>query len=149
MTTNSSESLSECLQILIEKLPDIKTTLPNEYHDETILQNKLLDAILDVVSCQLANHELADTVQDVISALHASLATIEIAASPPSEHSTHFYDRHNVKNNETKKQAGLSHRKKCFICKGPGCWSCNIFSKKRLRTYNDSKVLPQLVTALS
>ena len=62
--------------MLIGKLSDIQTSLPNEYRNDTILWNKLLNAVRDVDTCCLACDKPTDNFQGFISDIHASLATI-------------------------------------------------------------------------
>lgn len=146
MSSNSSKTPSQCLELLIEKLSDIQTSLPQDYRSETILRNKLLNSVRDVEACRLAYHKPADTVQGVISDLHASLATLKIENPAPS---AHFVDRQYFRTNGDRRKGGSNRQKKCFVCKRPGCWSTNHSSKERLKAYRQSKSLRQFVTSLS
>lgn len=75
-SSNPGNSPSLCLQISIEKISDTQKSLPPEYQDETIFHIKVLNAVKDVRACKLAYHKAAETVQDVISDLYASLVTM-------------------------------------------------------------------------
>lgn len=76
MSAHSDKMPSACLEVLIEKLSDIETSLPALYCNETLLISKLLNAVRDVEDCLLAYHKPVDTGQGVISDLHASLPTL-------------------------------------------------------------------------
>lgn len=43
-----NKSKLDYLNILVSRLSDIQTPLPNEYHSEIILKNKLLNSIKDL-----------------------------------------------------------------------------------------------------
>lgn len=62
ISKNSKWSLSECLELILEKLCDSQASLPKEYRNDSILTDKLLKP------------QDADTVQGVISDLHISLS---------------------------------------------------------------------------
>lgn len=66
MLLHTNDSLSKCLEVLIEKLSDIQSSLPTEYRSKTILKKNLLSFIEDVKDYQLAYHKSADTVQGVM-----------------------------------------------------------------------------------
>lgn len=149
-----SSSLSECLEMMISKLTDIQSSLPSEYRNDTILRNKLLNSVRDVAECRLAYHKPADTVQGVISDLHASLATSESFAGSSSLQqpiSAHLVDRKyyhadNSRNNSRYRHEGTN--KKCFVCGKPGCWSTNHSTKSRLQALKKNKVLRQFIAEL-
>lgn len=149
IASNTSKSPTECLELLIEKLSDIQTSLPKEYRSEIILRNKLLNAVRDVESCRLAYHKPAETVQGVISDLHASIAAMKNSDSSSPEPSAHLVDRRYIRNGDDRNRGDPSRQKKCFVCKRPGCWSTNHSSKERLKAYRNSKILRQFITSLS
>lgn len=148
MSLHTSKSASSCLELLIEKLSDIQSSLPIEYRNETILKNKLLNAVKDVKDCQLAYHKPADTVQGVISDLHASLATLKTRGTEATafEPSANFVDRRLVRNKPSKPPS-TSSSKKCFVCGRPGCWSTNHSPKERLRSYRKNKSIRQFIAS--
>lgn len=49
------------------KLPGIDSQLTVEYRNKTILGNRLLNAVINVDSCNFTNRKPVDTVQGVIS----------------------------------------------------------------------------------
>lgn len=108
---------------LVEKLSDIQTFRLSEYRDERILRNKLLNAVKDVDSCQLAYCRPPDTVQGVISGLHASLESAERTISTAhssrlSKSLEQFFDRRFVRGNSSR-QAEISRSKEGFMCRRP------------------------------
>lgn len=99
-TTNRDKTPSACLEVLIAKLADIQTSFLKEHRHDTILWNKLLNAVGDIEDSHLAYHKPAESVQGVISDLHASLASAKKLTSstsslrPPNEEpSAYFVDR--------------------------------------------------------
>lgn len=66
---NTEKDASCCLEVLETKLFTIQTSLPDEYCNDVVLQNKLLNAIYDVYACGLVYCKPAETVQSVISDL--------------------------------------------------------------------------------
>lgn len=75
VTTNRKKTPSACLDVLIAKLVVIQMSLCKEYGKSTILQETLLNAARDVDYFRLAYHNPAESVQSIISGLHASLAS--------------------------------------------------------------------------
>lgn len=67
ISTNTTKPPSACLELLIENLFDIQISSPLKYRNENILNTKLLNAVKDVKGRHLAYHELAETVQCIIS----------------------------------------------------------------------------------
>lgn len=48
MAKNNGKSAGKCLEILINRLQDIRFSLPIKYRNETIMRNKLLNAVKDI-----------------------------------------------------------------------------------------------------
>lgn len=49
---NPCKGLSECLDLLVFRLCEIQVSLPVPYRNDTILREKLLNAIKDVDACR-------------------------------------------------------------------------------------------------
>lgn len=149
-------SSSACLEFMIERLTDIQSSLPQEYQHEIILRNKILNGVKDVDACRLAYHKPAETVQGVISDLHASLATMDTqnrVLGTQLQPAAHFVDRRVVRGNSNRqgheeKATKVSHGKKCFVCGRPGCWSSNHPPKERLQAYRKNKSIRQYFATL-
>lgn len=115
VASNPTKTHSESLELLIGKSSDIQTALPSEDRNETIMKNKLLNAVRDVESCRLAYHKPADTVQGVISDLHASLSTAKQDILKLAEPSAHPVDRRYIRNYNTTKPRHPGRIKNCFV----------------------------------
>lgn len=85
------------------------------YSNKTVLRNNLLNAMWDVEAYQLAYHKAADTVQKVISDLHASFATLKrpITHLIPLEPPANFVDSQFSRGNGSK-QPAPRHSKKMY-----------------------------------
>lgn len=75
MSKNLSKSPTECFEILITMLTDMQSLLPKKYRSDTISRDKLLNAVHNVESFCPRYHKPADTVQGIVSDLHALLAS--------------------------------------------------------------------------
>lgn len=74
MPRNPDKRVTECLELLFSRLQDIQSGLKMEFHNEMILQNKLLNAVKDVDSCKLAYLKTAPDLPKIIADLHVFLA---------------------------------------------------------------------------
>lgn len=61
--------------MLVSKLSDIRSSVPNEYQSDIIMKNKLLNSIKNIESCKLAYQKPASTIQGVIADIYSALAT--------------------------------------------------------------------------
>ena len=75
MSQASDKTPYECLEMLIAKMSYIQSSLPEEYRIDSIFRDKLVNAVRHVNDCRVAYQKPADTVQGVLSDLHASLVT--------------------------------------------------------------------------
>lgn len=62
MMKTRENTLSLCLVLLILKLTDIQMFLPQQYRDNTLLRNKLLNVITEIEDFHLACHNRAESV---------------------------------------------------------------------------------------
>lgn len=148
---NGYKSSSFYLKIFIEKLAHIHKSLGPEYQNETILRQKLLNEVKVIKYCKLAYHEPLDTVQGMISDLHARLGTAKRSIDPSGkaiDSAAHFLDCIIVQHS-LQKDSGISCFKKCFVCNGSRCWSTNHPSKERPQTYRKKKGLRQFISLLA
>lgn len=118
MFLHTNESPSSCLKLLIEKPSDIQSSLLTEYRNETILENKLLNAVKDVKNCQLAYHKPTDAVQGVVSDLYASLATLKTRSNEATAFRLSAKDRR-LARSKTPKPSSANSPKKGFVCGRP------------------------------
>lgn len=58
MTRNPDKTPFACLDLLTVKTTDVQTSLLKEYHNNTILENKLQNAVCEVEECRLAYYKL-------------------------------------------------------------------------------------------
>lgn len=149
MSSNVGKYASSCLELLIEKLSDIQTTLPDEYRHETILRNKPLNEAINVESCQLAYHRPADTIQGVNSDLHSSLATTRTGPSSFMQPAptAPFVNRRLVRKKQSEVSVS-SRSEKCFVCGVYGYLSTNHSLEKRLESYRKHKSVRQFTVSL-
>lgn len=127
MKRNSEKTASTCLEFLTTKLTDIQASLPNDYRNDIILQNELLNAVKVVDECRLVYHKPSNTVQGVIYELHASLATSKrhkaTMSSPVFETidpSAHFIDCSYLRVPNTSLQQNGKERR-CIFCEKIRC----------------------------
>lgn len=151
MRNRFESSASLCLEFLIKRLTDIQFSVPHKYHHESILRNKLLNAVRNVDCCKLAYHKSADTVQSGISVLHFSLATniqghshLQMSPTPIA----HYVDRRVVQIKflsfrSNSPQNTKQTRKKSFVCGKPGRQSTNRSAKDYLHAYKKNKSIRQ------
>lgn len=150
MSKNADKSPSTCLELLLSRISDIQAALPDEYRDDKILRDKLLNAVQDVIDCLQAYHKPADTVQGVISDLHASLAMTSRHQPPPRPVTNgldiNYVDLRYVQR-VPKSHKNRLHRndKKCLVCHRQGCWSTNHSTKDLLNAFRKNKALRQLI----
>lgn len=137
---NIGKSASQCVELLITRLSDIQVSLPPEYHNDTILKNKLLNSVKKVEACRLAYQKPAETLQGIISDLHASVATVR--TSDLSDPVVHYTDRHYHRRHQGKKG------KFCLVCKKQGCWSTNHSTSERLAALKKHKQIRQFLTEI-
>lgn len=74
ISQNVGKSSTDCLEILVNRLAEIQDCLPKEYRNDTIFK-KLLNAVKNVESCRPTYQKPAESLQGIISDLHASIAT--------------------------------------------------------------------------
>lgn len=91
MAKNDGKNYTECLEILIGRLSDIKISLPSAYRGEEILKDKSLNSVREIDACRLAYHKPAETLEGIISDLHASMATSSVKKK--SGTAAHLVDR--------------------------------------------------------
>lgn len=130
VSKNCSKSPTKCLKMLITKLTDTQSSLQKEYCNDTILRNKLLNAIRNFESCHLAYHKRPGTFQSKSSdeyASHASTKTVSTPASSSTadvdEPSVHFVDRRFMRAQSSQNSSRRpSHRRdyphsgRCIVC---------------------------------
>lgn len=71
-----SKSLNECLDVLVSLLQDIQASLSSGYRRDSILRNRLLNAVRDFEQCRLGRHRPADAFHDVVFDHHSSLSQL-------------------------------------------------------------------------
>lgn len=88
------KSSSDCLELLISRLQDIQSSLLVEYKSDEILKDKLLNDIKYIDAFRLAYYKAVQTLQGLISDVHASLAAMTPCV-PSHLHApnAHFLDR--------------------------------------------------------
>lgn len=74
-SAHPAKTLVYCLELIISKLSDIKTSLSPGYQRKFVYWNKLLNAVLWIKACKLACRNPTDNFQCVMSDPHASLST--------------------------------------------------------------------------
>lgn len=141
MSAKRDQTPAECLQVLVSRLQDIQSALPQAYRSEEILHNKLLNAVNKVDACKLAYFKPAKTISGFINDLHASTA-----ASPAVNHSSDlvnamFADRKFKKKYEDR-------QKKCIVCPRQGCWSMNHAPSEHIKSLRRNKVCCRYLTAV-
>lgn len=146
---NVNKSPVACHEILISRLNDMQSSLPVEYRNDTILQNNLVNAVRVADDCEFFYHKLADTVQVVISGLHAALALFKppsiaswLETLRPPGPSVRCVDRRYVKRDPSHLHRQNSQKtEKCYTCGKEGCRSVKHSTKERLKAYLEDKVL--------
>lgn len=138
MSKNNGKLPSVCLDILIDKLSEIKVSIPLEYRNDTIMKKRLLKAVKDVDACKLAYQKPLDSLQGIMYDLHAYVATIHnnnIAIT-----TAHFVDRQFRNSRDQKK------KKYCYVCKKEGCWSKKHSTAEKLSAFKKNKNIRQFFT---
>lgn len=133
-------------------MTDIQSSQPSEYQNDTIIRNEILNAAHDVAECRLAYQKQTDTIQGVISDLHASLATSESfsgASSVQHPFSAPLIDRKYYHAENTRQKNWTRQEKKRYVCGQFGCCSANYSSKSQLQPMKKNKALRQFIAELS
>ena len=133
----------DALQLMISRLQEIQGCLPQQFHSDELLMNKLLNACEGVEACRLARQKPADTIEGTIADLHTSIATYR-AIRPTS--AAMITDR---KRRESERVSSVRQKRKfCFVCKKPDCWSTRHSREERMKALRKSKRFRAFLTEL-
>lgn len=140
--------------MMLSKPSNIHTLLLKNFRSNTVLRDNILNAVRDVLDCQIAYHKPFDGVQRVIFELQASLATSK-RSMPNFKNSLdnptfHYVVCRYVRiflNNRPHNRDSCS--RKCIVSKRPGSWPTNHLTKERLEAFKKNKMLRPFITLLS
>ena len=135
--SNPDKSVSECLQLLIDKLCKQQHAIDPELRTQRTLTNKLVTACQGVPACRIAISNPSEELSTLINKLQSSVIAWE--KETPRTTASYFTDRRyyrgpqqrrtdrNVDRNEDSKlQRNQTYRKaRCYICKREDCRSWN------------------------
>lgn len=115
---NERRSACNCLEMMIVRLSDIQTSLSKTFQIETVMMRNTLNVVKEFEPCKIAYQKLSDSLQGIISHLHASVAILSACSTNPD---TFYVDQKYVKlrNGQSKR------RGKCRVCDKEGCRSAN------------------------
>lgn len=142
---------SECLNYLTSRLSDIQCCLPQQYRNDVIMRERLLNAVRDTPACGLAYKKPAPTVRGVVADLQASVATgvvVDQTNAPMASYvdrRRHDQCRGTNINRGNKFGGGYRDDKKCIVCGRPSCWSTNHPFRERMNALKNNKHIKAFV----
>lgn len=104
------------------------------------MKNKLFNSVKEVEARRLAYQKPAETLQGIVSDLHASVATVR--TTDLSDPVALYTGRHYHRRNQGKKG------KFCLDCKKQGCWSTNHSTSERLAALKKHKKIRQFLAEI-
>jgi hypothetical protein len=131
---NPDKPISQCFQLLVNKLRTLRHGLTPDLQSDTFMLNKLVLACRSVPACQIACSAPPDNLSALISSLKTSITAYEFSHKNESISNTFMTDRRYYSNSSHRynRDRPPSNRprfnrstKRCFICKKEGCWSTN------------------------
>lgn len=125
---NWGRKTTDWLQLLVNKLQDLQSSLPTAYKSEDILYNKTLNEVKDVEAYKLSHFKPADKVSGLIDNLHSAIST-----SSCEKHSS-AVDAMFVEKKFMSKTKWNNRKRNCFVSHHENCWSTSPDTTERLRT---------------
>jgi len=127
-TTNHDKTVSQCFQLLLARLQELRHGLEADLQTEAFFHNKLITACRGMQECQIACSAPPPTLTGLISALKTSITAFEFSHKNDSSiaYMTDWrYMRNDSRDNNRWQQRSRNNndRKKCYICRREGCWS--------------------------
>jgi hypothetical protein len=132
---NPDKTTAECLDLLIKKFTTLQRSLPDEYHQDKILHDKIVVACRSSPTCHYACYKPADTIAGLIGDLQSSIATHQEATKSTSNNFVIDNDngddpeafltdrRYHERRSTPNRHRSTWKRGRCFVCGRPGCWS--------------------------
>lgn len=150
-----NKNMSECLRYLASSLLDIQCWLPQQYRNNVIMREKLLNAIWDSPACRLAYQKSASTIRGVIADFQESVAPlidVDQNNSPTTNYvdrRRHVHHRGNTFNIGSRSGGGFRNERKCIVCSKPNCWSTNHLFCERLNAHEYNKHIKAVAAQLT
>ncbi|KAH0425958.1 polyprotein [Colletotrichum camelliae] len=159
MSENPSQTKSEALQTLFDKLSLIQQALSYEYQGDKIIRDQLINACRGVPECQFCLYNPAEIYEAVCNQLRNAVGTAVRSAKQQflttEEEDEQFWTDRRFNGNGRFQRSGRpppqrqpprrgnferrqssNRRRKCYVCGKEGCWSTKHPLEERRRGYD-------------